>query len=533
MNVREAFHQWLKNREVKMIFGNPGSTELPFLVEWPSDVQYVLGLQESIVVAMADGYAQASGCPAFVNLHAAQGLGNAIGAFRTARYNHSPMVVIVGQEDIRHHILEPLLYGDMTSLGKPVVKWAYEVKDSSEVVPAIERAFHLASLPPQGPVLLSVPMNLWDGPAKLVPTREVSTNFAPTQLAGLADALTNAAHPAIVVGAGAACSGAWEATMTLAERLQCPVFGAPLSSRMGFPNWHPLYAGMLQPVLPLIFQTLTRFDVVAVIGAPAFLTYPYLPGPQSLPKTRIYQVTDVPDDLAASLADFGYLGSIKESITQLLKAIPLRNPKPLSLSAARRAQRKSAAMRSRNQMGVPFVLDVLANHILNGTTTIVDEAASASPLVREYLPISQPSHYFTAATGGLGWGLPAAAGVALARPESPVLAVIGDGSSLYGIQALWTMAQHHLPVGIIILNNGQYGILENLGKMLYPGRETTIPGLRLPGVSLVDIAHGFGIFATSVKRPENLERELAEHWQNNAPFLLDITVEKENLSLFI
>lgn len=540
MNARDAFHQWLSDRQIRQMFGNPGSTELPMLVNWPTSVEYVLGLQESIVVAMADAYAQATGHCALVNLHAAQGLGNAIGSLRTALHNHAPMVVTVGQEDTRHQILEPLLYGDMVSLGQPVVKWAYEVKEAADLVPALERAWHLAELSPAGPVLLSIPMNLWDQPATRLAIRQTHTPVIadPEFVKPIYEALLEAEAPALVLGGGVARSDAFDEAIALAEHLQCPVYGAPLAERLGFPNQHPLYEGMLQPALPLILQTLAKHDVILVIGAPAFMTYPYLPGPRSLPM-QVLHIDDIDVHLSASLAQQMFQHPIKAALATLAERVPVAGRTLPNGAAARAAKRKSAAVRSKQAMGVPYVLDAVSRMVPDDTV-VIDEAVSASPLVREYLHVSRATQYFTASTGGLGWGIPAAIGVALAKPGQTVLAVVGDGASLYGIQALWTLARFDLPVGVVVLNNRRYSILNGFGKMLYPSLESTIPGIELPGIDVVKLADGFGVSASRVRTPAELEAALASIWNAGEgehrrpvfkPFLLDVAVTSEAISL--
>lgn len=541
MNARDAFHQWLTDKQIRRMFGNPGSTELPMLVNWPKSVDYVLGLQESIVVAMADAYAQATGHCALVNLHAAQGLGNAIGSLRTALHNHAPLVVTVGQEDTRHQILEPLLYGDMVSLGKPVVKWAYEVKEAADLVPALERAWQLAEMAPAGPVLLSIPMNLWDQPATRLAIRQNHTPVvaAPEYVMPVAQALSEAKAPALVLGGGVARSDAFEDAIALAERLQCPVYGAPLAERLGFPNQHPLYEGMLQPALPLILQTLAKHDVVVVIGAPAFMTYPYLPGPRSLPM-QVYHIDDIDVHLSASLTQHTFQHPIKAAVAALADQVPAATDTRPNAAPARVAKRRSAALRAKQAMGTPYVLDTLSR-MVPSDIVVIDEAVSASPLVREYLNVSGSAQYFSASTGGLGWGIPAAIGAALATPDQEVLAIVGDGASLYGIQALWTLARLNLPVGVIVLNNHRYSILNGFGRMLYPSLESTIPGIELPGIDLVKVSEGFGVPASHVGTPAELEAALASVWitpeggrsRRSAaqPFLLDVAVTSDAISL--
>lgn len=326
MNAREAFFAWLEARGVRHLFGNPGSTELPMLIGLPSPVRYVLGLQESVVVAMADAYAQASGMPAVVSLHAAPGLGNAIGALYTARKNRSPLVVVVGQQDTRHLLLEPLLAGDLAGMARPVVKWACEVAQPADVPAALEQAWHLAAAAPAGPVLLSVPANFWDAPADQVVLRRIEPPGAPRGIDELAAALAEASSPALVLGAGVDRAGAraFESAVALAERLGADVYGEPIGPRIGFPTSHPLFRGMLLPAAPRLAQALARYDVVAVLGAPLFLTYPYLPGPLLPPGVRAYLVTDDPAEAARAQGTLALVGEVGEALERLLRAVPAR-----------------------------------------------------------------------------------------------------------------------------------------------------------------------------------------------------------------
>ncbi|MCS7190831.1 MAG: thiamine pyrophosphate-binding protein, partial [Fimbriimonadales bacterium] len=271
MNIREATFEWMRARGIRHLFGNPGSTELPFLVGLPEGVRYVLALQESIAVAMADGYAQASGQPALINLHVAPGLGNAMGVLFTALKNRAPLIVTCGQQDTRHIFHEPLLSGDLVGMARPVTKWAYEVQHPADVPDALEQAYHLAMTPPLGPVFVSIPMNFWDAPAEPPRLKALHTPSAPQDLTPLVDALSAAQQPALVFGAAVGGAHAVAEAVALAEKLGCAVYHAPLNSRMAFPTNHPLYEGMLLPATPRLMQALSRHDFVLVVGAPVFL----------------------------------------------------------------------------------------------------------------------------------------------------------------------------------------------------------------------------------------------------------------------
>jgi benzoylformate decarboxylase len=314
MNIREATFEWMRARGIHHIFGNPGSTELPFLVNLPDSVRYVLALQESIAVAMADGYAQASGQPALINLHVAPGLGNAMGVLFAALKNRAPLIVTCGQQDTRHIFHEPLLSGDLVGMARPVTKWAYEVKHAADVPDALEQAYHLAMTPPRGPVFVSIPMNFWDAPAEPPRLKTLHAPDAPQGLEAVAEALASAQKPALVYGAGVGGAGAVAEAVALAERLGCAVYHAPLNSRMGFPTSHPLYEGMLLPATPRLMQALSQHDFVLVVGAPVFLLYPYFPGGMLPPGVRAMLITDDPQEASRAPVERAFVGDIRRAL---------------------------------------------------------------------------------------------------------------------------------------------------------------------------------------------------------------------------
>lgn len=534
MNVREAFFAWLRAREVTCLFGNPGSTEIPMLVGLPPDVRYVLGLQEAVVVAMADGYAQATGRPAVVSLHAAPGLGNAVGALFTARKNRSPLVVLAGQQDSRHLLQEPLLAADLVAMARPVVKWAAEVADPASVPAAIEQAWHHAMAAPPGPAFLSVPSNLWDMPAPgPAPLRRVETVAVPPEVSALVDALAGATRPALVVGAGVARGGpqAREAAVAVAELLGCDVYADPIGSRAGFPTDHPLFRGMLLPAAPRLAQALAGYDVVAVFGAPLFLTYPYLPGPVVPPGVRTYLVTDDPAEAARSAATVSLVADPGAVLGELARRLPARAYPPPS-RAAEDARLRADAARARRRMGVAYVLHTLGR-LLPPDAVVVDEAISASPLLRQHVPVRQGGDYFTAASGGLGWALPAAVGIKMAWPDRPVVAVVGDGSFHYAPQALWTAARESVAVSVVVLDNGGYAILKSYAAAFYPTGADRVPGLDVPAPGIAEAARALGAVAERVEEPDALESTLARVLRpEGGPAVAVVAVDREVPRLF-
>ncbi|MFN4032981.1 MAG: benzoylformate decarboxylase [Fimbriimonadales bacterium] len=530
MNIREATFEWMRARTIRHIFGNPGSTELPFLVSLPEGVRYVLGLQESIALAMADGYAQASGKPALVNLHVAPGLGNAMGVLFTALKNRAPLIVTCGQQDTRHIFHEPLLSGDLVSMARPVTKWAYEVKHAADVPDALEQAYHIASAPPRGPVFVSIPMNFWDAPAQPPRVKALHPPSAPQELTPVLDALAAAQRPALVCGAGVGGANALHEAVALAEKVGCAVYHAPLNSRIGFPTNHPLYEGMLLPATPRLLQTLSQHDFVLVVGAPVFLLYPYFPSGMLPDGVRAMLITDDLQEAARAPVEHAFVGDIKQALAALTAHAPQRDYKMPSRTVEE-ARRRSEATRARSKMGAFFVLHTLAQH-LPPNAVIVDEAVSSSLCLREFVRLGAANDYYTSASGGLGWAMPASVGIQMAQPDRPVVCAIGDGSVMYSVQALWSAREENAPVLFLVLNNGAYNILKSFTMAFYPGNEGNMQGLDVPHLDLVDIARGMGVCAERIATPEALEEALPRALASGLPTLLDVQIDPTVPSLF-
>src|SRR3954447_6329167 len=304
--VRDSTYELLREHGITTIFGNPGSTELPMLADFPGDFRYVLGLQEAVVVGMADGFAQAGGKPAFVNLHTAPGVGNAMGAIFNAQANHSPLVITAGQQ-ARSLVTRQanLTNRDAIRMPHPLVKWSYEPPRAQDVPHAIARAIHSASLPPKGPAFVSIPMDDWqaevDDDAVAHATKRVVTGVATAAdgwVADIAAGLENAKNPVLVAGPDVDASGAWELAVELAEKQRLPVWASPApgGGRIGFPEAHPYFRGVLPPAIGPLGQTLAPYDFVLVVGASVFSYYPNIPGPLLPDGTTLVAITSDPDE---------------------------------------------------------------------------------------------------------------------------------------------------------------------------------------------------------------------------------------------
>lgn len=519
--VREAALEFLRAQGMTTVFGNPGSTELPMLTDFPDDFHYVLGLQEASVVGMADGYAQATGRPALVNLHTAPGLGNALGALVNASANGSPLVVTAGQQ-VRPMINLEAMLTDVRAveLPQPLVKFSAEPARAQDVPALLARATHLAMTPPRGPVFVSIPMDDWGAPASdeatgLVTARRVHgrTGPDPAALDDVVDALAAARSPALVIGGDVDATGGFDDAVALAERLAAPVFAPPGSGRAGFPWTHPLYQGSLPSAIAPVADALEPYDVVLVVGAPVFRYYPYVPGRFLPAGTRLLHVTASPDEAArAPMGD-----ALLADPALFLRALIGRVPAAHREVPARRAPEAPAA-RDDGVLTADEVFAAVAE-LWPRDGVLVDESPSNLAAAQDRVPLARPGSFYFTASGGLGFGLPAAVGVALADPSRPVLAAIGDGSMQYSIQALATAATLAVPVTVLVLDNREYAILKWFAR-----RENTpkAPGLDLPPIDHVGLAAAYGVPGETASTRDELRAALSRGFAGPGPRLVHV-----------
>ncbi len=519
LSVRAATHALLRELGMTTLFGNPGSTELRFFDGLPADFRYVLALQESSAVAMADGFAQASRRAAFVNLHSAVGVGHALGSVFTAMRNATPLVLTAGQQTRAMLPTEPFLFAeDAASFPKPYVKWSAEPARAEDVPAALARAYHVAMQRPTGPVLVSIPEDDWEVETEAVVVRQVAGEYVGDRsaLAAVASALARAERPAVVVGPGVDRDDAGAVVVALVERVGAAVWVSPLSSRCSFPETHPAFTGFLTPQRSRLREQLAPYDVVVVLGAPAFTYHVHADGPVVVDGTQLFQLVDDPAMAAWAPTGTAVITTMRAGVAAVLEALPTDLAGP---ALGGRGPRVVAAASA--PMTGAYVLHVLAG-LLPADAMVVEEAPSHRNAMHEHLPIRRVGGFAAGASGGLGWALPAAVGWALGDPGRRVVCLLGDGSSLYSIQALWTAAQHRLPVTVLVLNNGGYGALKALGLAM--GIEQP-PGVDLPGLDLVAIARGFGCQASRVEAAADLGDALSAALASSGPALLDITVD--------
>jgi benzoylformate decarboxylase len=504
------------------VFGNPGSTELRFLRDWPSDFRYVMGLHEGPVVAMADAYAQLTRNAAFVNLHSAGGVGNAMGAIFTAARNYAPLVVVAGQQTRGMLSSDPFLYAeDATMLPRPYVKWALEPARAADVPAAILRAYTIAMQRPYGPTFVSVPEDDWDQEAALPAVRRVLDEPAPDDavLAELAAALELSRAPALVVGSGVDRDGASADVVRLAEALDAPVWASALASRCGFPEDHRLFAGALARIRGGVADALRGHDLVLVLGAPVFNYHIHQEGAFLPDGTTLFAVTDDPRLAASAVAGTSIVAALGPTLRSLVSRV---TPRP-----AVRAARKPVAIEANPRLTIETLLETVAATLPPGAI-VVEEAPSTHTFLHDLLPL-QPGRFLTAASGSLGYGLAAAAGAALAAPGQRVVAIIGDGSAHYAISGLWTAARHRLPVTYLIVNNEGYGAMRSFAELI---GSTSSPDFSIPGIDFRALARGYGLPALRVDRPEDLAAACEESFRADGPSLIDAVVDAAARKLF-
>jgi benzoylformate decarboxylase len=518
ITVKHATLNLLRAFGIKKVFGNPGSTELPFLSDWPDDIDYVLGLQEASVIGMADGYAQATRNAGFVNLHSAAGVGNALGNIYTAHRNQTPLVITAGQQARSILPLQPFLYAERASeFPRPYVKFSVEPPRAEDVPAAIARAYYVAMQPPCGPTFVSVPIDDWTHQTQAIDARDVSRELGPDAgaMKALAAALAASKRPALVVGPAVDRAQAVDLMVRVAEKARAAVWVSPFSARCSFPERHPQFAGFLHASPAQLSDALRGHDLVVVIGAPVFTFH--VEGHASIfdGATSIFQITDDPTAAAVSPQGNSIIATMKPALTMLLEMLPETKR---AMPAARALP---AAPRAADPIPVEFLLHTLSEAMPDGAA-LVEEAPSHRPAMQSFMPMRGQDSFYTMASGGLGYSLPASVGMALGRPDRRTVCLIGDGSAMYSIQALWTAAQRKLPLTVVVINNAGYGAMRSFSQVM---QVRNVPGLDLPGIDFVRIAQGLGCDAVRVTKSSELAPALKRGLAHNGVSLIDVVVD--------
>ena len=543
---RSAFLALLKDEGITHLFGNPGTTELPImhaLKEHP-DLTYVLGLQESLVVAMADGFSRASGKLVACNVHVAPGLGNAMGALYNAKFTGTPLILTAGQQEQGHGLTEPLLYHPLVPMAEPLVKWAVEVTRLEDLPRIVRRAGKVAMTPPAGPVFISLPGDILNAEAgiDLGASTRVDTRTRPADalLDKLAKRMLQAERPVIVVGDEIVKSDALQAAATFAETLGAPAYqqSAPFGSH--FHSEHVCYMGALSRDQKQVRGVLSKHDLLIVLGADPVRMSVWSevdPMPDGLPVIHIGLVDwDMGKNFAAETA---VRADVRETLLALVPLLRSQGGERLAgrveASLARLAKENWLARRPHvvrriesGRSSRPIDPDWLSLQIaeaLPRDAVLVNEGLTAARHVTDLVPYRDRYSYHALASGGIGWGLPAAVGIAFAQTPRPVCCFSGDGSAMYSIQALWTAANAKLPITFVIANNGGYRIIKQRLKAFHGSEHYVGMDFADPGIDFTALARSLGVPAERIDEPDALPEALRRGLGSPGPKLLDVVVD--------
>ncbi len=516
--VTDRCFDFFRSVEMTTMFGNPGSTEEPFLKNYPADFRYVLGLHEASVVNMAVGYALAGDRAALVNLHTAAGMGNAMGAIINAHHTKAPVVITAGQQHRAMEMIEPFLWGRQVEMARPYVKWSYEPHRAVDVPAALARAYHLAMSAPRGPVFVSICMDGLDDECPALPPRTVAGNSVPDPVAirGMAQILNASKRVAIVAGEELDDEATWPRTIALAERLNAAVFGAPENFRVGFPTNHALFRGFLPPAIKPLAEKLAGFDALLILGTRVFSYYPYAPGPYLPEGLKAFHVTSDPAEAARAPFGDAAIGCARAAVGMLLDLVQAGTSRPEPPPAP-----EPPSAEPSDPMTSAFVYKTLAG-VLSPHAVMVEESLSNVSTNQKLIPRDEPGDFFCSGNGILGSALPMAVGVKLARPDRPVVCVLGDGATQYSVQGLWTAAREKLPIIFLVLDNSEYAILKAFANYLKtPG----VPGLDLGGIDFAGLAAGYGLPYHSVERSAELATVLRAAFAAEGPILVHVRID--------
>jgi benzoylformate decarboxylase len=538
----------LRSEGVEYIFGNPGTTELPLMdaLTATPDISYIWALQEASAVAMADGYAQAARRPGFLNLHTAGGLGHGMGNLLNAGVSQTPLVVTAGQQDSRHSITDPLLFGDLVQIARPAVKWAQEVTHVDQLPILVRRAFQDASAAPAGPVFLSLPMDVMEEMSTApITTRSVIDR---RMVAGSLDELASrlAAIPPgrllIIAGDEVCASNAAAEVATLAETLGAPVYGSSWPSCLPFPTAHPLWSGNMPSVGREIHRTLSRFDALFALGGKSLITILYAAGPIIPADCEVYQLTaDVRDLGRTYMTQLSAVGDIKASLAALQPLLAAatapgaaaRAERVREAGLAQTQRRETLAAAAAAQWEAPLITPLVAAQqaarAIGPNIHIVDEAIATASHLRGFLNSGSARQYSFLRGGALGWGMPAAVGYSLGLGREPVVCLVGDGAALYSPQAMWTAAHEKLPVTFIVMNNREYNILKNFlkGQKNYlsaPANRFIAMDITDPPIDYLAMAQSMGLPARRIERAGDIAPAIEAAIASRRPSLIEIVI---------
>jgi benzoylformate decarboxylase len=543
---RSAFLALLKDEGITHLFGNPGTTELPIMhaLKDHPDLTYVMAMQESLVVAIADGFSRASGRLVACNVHVAPGLGNAMGSLYNASFTGTPMILTAGQQEQGHGLMEPLLYGPLVRMAEPLVKWAVEVTRLEDLPRIVRRAAKIATTPPTGPVFISLPGDILNSEAgiELGRSTRVDTRVKPSDeaLQTLAQRIIKARNPVIIAGDEIVKSDALQEAASLAATLGCPAYQQSAPYGAHFLSESPSFMGALSRLQKQVREVLSAYDVMIVLGADPLRMSVHSeiePLPEGLP---IVQIGLVEWDLAKNYgAEIALKADVRETLRALVPALKSAGGAALEARAregiaalksknwtARRASVVEQILKNRDRSPIdPDYLTLQLIEAMPDKAILVDEGLTASRQTLSLRPHRDRYGYHALASGGIGWGLPASVGVSLANPERPVVCYSGDGSAMYSIQALWTAAHHKLPLSVVIVNNGGYRIIKQ--RLLAFHGDDHYVGMDFvdPKVDFTALAKSLGVEATRISDPQELKPALTSAFERPGAKLIEVMVD--------
>lgn len=546
MTGRAAFLQLLVDEGVTHLFGNPGTTELAIMEVVPQfpELKYVLGLQESCVLGMADGFARGSNKLAAVNLHCTPGLGHAMGALYNAKFSGSPLIITAGQYEVGYGLQEPLLYEPLVPIAQPLVKWAVEVTRVEDLPRIVRRAAKIAMTPPTGPVFISLPGSILDDEAELEfgsPTRvDAATRPSDETIVRLAARLLAAEKPVMIAGRELANHDIFKEAGELATLLGSAVYQEPVPYNARFPSEHVACMGDLTRNQKKVREILQQYDLLICLGADLLRMSPYSPIDPLPDEMPVVHITERDWELGKNYpTEFAIRADVKETLRALLPVLRAMRSTAQSDKARQRltdlkssnwcsqrekARHDAAAVASSNPIDPRFLMMSLVD-ALPSNAIMVEEALTSAPALVSFLPMQDANSFYGLASGGLGFGVPGAIGVSLAQPGRPVVAAIGDGSAMYGIQALWTAAHLKLPITYVIINNRSYRIIK---ERLLAGRNSdrfVAMDMKDPPIDFVSVAKGMGLAARCITHPDDIHLALREAILSGVPNLIEVIVE--------
>ncbi|MCH2357667.1 MAG: thiamine pyrophosphate-binding protein [Pseudomonadales bacterium] len=543
---RDAFLSLLVDEGVTHLFGNPGTTELPIMhaLSDHTSLTYVLGLQESVVVAMADGFCRASGKLAACNVHVAPGLGNALGAIYNANLSGSPLIITAGQQEQGHGLMEPLLYGPLVDMARPLVKWATEITRIEDVPRIVRRAAKIALAPPTGPVFLSLPGDILNKSAALDLGRrtrvDAMTYPSDESLRRLSERIMAAKQPVLLAGTEIVRSDALTEAAELAEVLGAPVYQQTVPHGAHFFSEHPAFMGALTRIQDQVRSTLSPYDLMICIGADVLQMSVWSETDPLPPDLPIIQIGLRDWEMGKNYpAEMALRSDVKETLQKLIPQLKeLQNTKRKTTNVAaleyftqnnwstHRRQRRQDISACADESSIdPDWLMMRIADCIPADAIIVDEGLTTSKNLLHFLPHRDRYSYFGMVSGGIGWGIAAAVGVQLAQPNRRVVAISGDGSAMYSPQALWTAAHLELPILFLIFNNQGYRILKERLLAFHGNDQYIGMNLREPSIDFTGLATSFGMRAKKITETAQFEAAFKPAVISDAPCLFEIMLQ--------